>query len=184
VSLFGLEVAFQKYKSKKLEATLRHDERYAIPDDLAFFYSVKELRSLRRIFFYLDKGKKGKAEDVGQFLLFQGKSELSFSDYLCTLDVARLEDRQTEVTSFMLAAEAKIKARQGEYKIFTLLLLSFIILIRTSSTIFEYFQCATFEEVDPPVSYLICDYSLNCASSRYKSYVAYAVAMLFVYPLG
>lgn len=52
------------------------------------------------------------------------------------------------------------------------------------STIFEYFQCASFEEVEPAVSYLVRDYSLNCASSRYKSYVAYALAMLFVYPLG
>ena len=67
---------------------------------------------------------------------------------------------------------------------FFLLLFSFIILIGTSSTIFEYFQCEAFEEVEPAVSYLVRDYSLNCASSRYRIYVVYAVAMLFVYPLG
>jgi len=67
---------------------------------------------------------------------------------------------------------------------FFLLLFSFVILIGTSSTVFEYFQCTHFEEVEPAVSYLARDYSLDCSSPRYKEYVAYAVVMLFIYPIG
>ena len=183
VSLFGLEVAFHEYKKNKSEAILRQDKRYAIPDDLANVFSFNGLRILRRAFSYFDKDRSGTA-NVSQFPLFQGLSELSFSDYLYTIHRAQLENRRAEVSDFINAAEAKANARRGEYKIFTLLLFSFIILIRISRTIFEYFQCTTFEEAEPPVTYLVRDFSLNCASSRYKSYLAYAVAMLFIYPLG
>lgn len=182
-SLFGLEVTFRVYKTKKLDAILRMDEHYAIPDDLVHVFSTEEIPVMRRTFSYFDKDTCGRA-DFAQFALFEEKGKLAFSEYLYTIQRARLKNRQSEISDFMDAAEAKANARQGEYIIFTLLLFTFIILIGTSSTIFEYFQCASFKEVEPAVSYLARDYSLNCASSRYKSYVVYAVTMLFVYPLG
>jgi len=149
-----------------------------LSDDLVHAFSTREIPTFRRTFSYYDKDISG--TDNANFALFEEKTELSFSDYLYMIQRARLEDRQSEISHFIDTAEAKANARQGEYIIFSLLLFSFIILIGTSSTIFEYFQCASFEEVQPAVNYLARDYLLNCGSSRYKSYVAYAVVMVFV----
>lgn len=33
-------------------------------------------------------------------------------------------------------------------------------------------------------SYLWADYSVNCASNRYQSYVPYAAVMIVIYPIG
>jgi len=181
--IMGLEVAYRKYETKKLEARLRKEERFAIPDGLGGEFSLDEIHVLRRIFKYFENNVDGTA-DFDQFPLFQGKTELSFRDYLYTIQQTRFEYRQSEVSRFIDAAEANANARQGEYIIFSLLLFSFMILIGVSSVIFEYFQCASFEEVVPAVSYHIRDYSLNCASSRYRSYLAYAVFMVLVYPFG
>lgn len=183
LALFGLEVAFRKKKTRRMEAILIKDERYMVPDDLATAFSNQEIRIFRRVFSYFDKDLYGTA-DVAGFQLFQGNSLLSFSDYFYTIHRARLENRQPEVLEFIYTSEANATGQQGETLFFSLLLFSFIILIGTSSTIFEYFQCESFEEVEPAVKYLVRDYSLNCASKRYKSYVAYAVVMLFIYPLG
>lgn len=183
MSLFGVEVGYRKYKTHKLDAALQENTGYAIPDSLVGVFSNREIRFFRRAFSYSDEDFSG-TSNLAQFVLFEAKTELSFSDYLFTMQRARLEDRQSEVSEFTDAAKAKASARQGGTIFFSFLFFSFIILISTSSAVFEYFQCASFEEVLPAVSYLVRDYSLNCASSRYKSYVAYAVAMLFVYPLG
>ena len=180
VSLYGLEVAFRRHKINKLDSILRNNKRYSTPEDL---FSKRELRVFRRTFSYFDHDLIGSA-DVSHIPLFQGKSKLLFSVYLHNIHQARLEGRQAEVSKFIKDAETQANARQGDSIFFFLLLFSFIILIGTSSTIFEYFQCEAFEEVEPAVSYLVRDYSLNCASSRYIIYVVYAVAMLFVYPLG
>jgi len=183
VVIFGLEVAFRKYKTKRLDAKLKDSKFYAVPEDLVQMFSNREIQVFRRTFSYFDEDTCGTA-DFADFDLFEAKAELSFGDYMYAIQRARAEDRQSELSDFIGATEVKANARQGEYIIFTLMLFSFIILIGTSSTIFEYFQCESFEEIQPAVSYLVRDYSLNCGSSRYRSFVAYAVAMLFVYPLG
>jgi sensor histidine kinase YesM len=183
VFLFGLEVAIQKYKDIKLDATLKKDKRYAIPGDLASVFTKNEFGVFRRTFSYFDQYRSGKT-DFSTLAFFNEKPELSFDEFMYTIQQAYQEGRQAEISDIISAVEAKTNARQGESIYFLLSLFSFIILIGTSSTIFEYFQCASFEEVTPAVSYLVRDYSLNCTSSRYKSFVAYAVAMLFIYPIG
>jgi hypothetical protein len=180
---FGLELVFWKYENMKLDSVLKKNKNYALPKDLLNTFSNREIRVFRQSFSYFDGDLSGSA-DVSRFLLFQGKSRLLFSIYLKIIQNAHLEGRQAEVLEFVQAAEAKANARQRDSIFFFFLLFSYAILTGASSTIFEYFQCTTFEEVEPAVSYLDRDYSLSCSSRRYKMYVAYAVAMLFVYPLG
>lgn len=183
VFIFGLETIIRRLKTKRLEAILRKDERYAIPDYLVLSFASREISNFRWIFVYFEKDANGTA-DVSQFLLFEGKPELSFGQYMYIIQQAHLNDRQGDVLNFIAAAEAKANARQGETIVFILLFFSFIVLVGTSSTIFGYFQCTTFQEVKPAVRFLAHDYSLNCASPQYRSHVVYAVAMLLVYPIG
>ena len=109
---------------------------------------------------------------------------LSFGDFMYAVRRTRQEGRETEFSLIVDASEAEANQQKGDSMFFLLLLFSFVILIGTSSTVFEYFQCVYFKEANPAVSYLARDYSLDCASPRYRSYMAYAVAMLLVYPLG
>ena len=63
-----------------------------------------------------------------------------------------------------------------------ILTISFLVFISTSSTLFGYFK--TDEIVDTGMTYLELDYTVDVHKSRYTEMQAYAVAMLFVYPLG
>jgi hypothetical protein len=65
------------------------------------------------------------------------------------------------------------------------LVISFLVLVSTSTTLFNYFKCDTFYEAQGgKQSYLYLDYSVSCLSSRYKSYTAYAIVMIAIYPIG
>ena len=63
-----------------------------------------------------------------------------------------------------------------------ILTISFLVFISTSSVVFGFFK--TDEIVDTGVTYLELDYTVDVHKSRYTAMKAYAVAMLFVYPLG
>jgi hypothetical protein len=65
------------------------------------------------------------------------------------------------------------------------LIISFLVLVSTSTTLFNYFKCHTFYEAQGgKESYLYLDYSISCLSPRYQGYIAYAVIMIGVYPIG
>jgi hypothetical protein len=61
------------------------------------------------------------------------------------------------------------------------LLVSYLCVASTSSTIFQTFACRDF---DPNLSYLKADYSISCSTSTYTFYYTYAVVMAMVFPLG
>jgi hypothetical protein len=63
-------------------------------------------------------------------------------------------------------------------------MLTFLVLIGTSTTLFYFLKCQEFDEVDPPQSFLIKDYSIDCNSDRYAIYKVYAIGMICVYPVG
>ena len=64
----------------------------------------------------------------------------------------------------------------------TILTISFLVFISTSSVVFGFFK--TDEIMDTGQTYLELDYTVDVRKSRYTGMEAYAVAMLFVYPLG
>lgn len=57
----------------------------------------------------------------------------------------------------------------------------FFLYSTVSRIIFEAFDC---EKLDNNVTYLKADYSLICTSTEHRAYVAYAIVMIFVYPIG
>lgn len=61
------------------------------------------------------------------------------------------------------------------------LFVMFVVYSSVSFTIFQTFACET---LDNGVEYLRADYSLTCTTSGHKAWMAYAVLMIVVYPVG
>lgn len=58
-------------------------------------------------------------------------------------------------------------------------------MVSTSTVIFQYFKCHSFEASDGEIhSYLFKDYSLSCEDERYRQHILLAVVMILVYPVG
>ncbi len=78
-------------------------------------------------------------------------------------------------------------AKYRNQAFFTIVFLSYLILPGVSTTIFRMFPCANVDPesvADGPDLYMTADYSISCSSERYVFGVSWAVAMIFVYPIG
>ena len=53
-----------------------------------------------------------------------------------------------------------------------------------SVTIFQTFSCHDVGSQDEKEEYMTADYSVSCASERYSFAIGWAIAMIFVYPIG
>jgi hypothetical protein len=79
--------------------------------------------------------------------------------------------------------------KRGPTVIYIFLFFTFLILVQCSSTVFDFFQCKSFPEalnefgVTQEQRYLNRDYSVDCNSSRYNSFVPYGLIMIAVWPL-
>ena len=62
------------------------------------------------------------------------------------------------------------------------LMLTFLVLISTSTKVLFFFKCHEFPEIKQ--SYLLLDYSIDCDGERYQIFIFYACLMLLVYPIG
>ncbi len=60
-------------------------------------------------------------------------------------------------------------------------LISYFVLVSVSTTIFQVYQCQTFDNGE---TYLVADYSISCNSDEYYFYRLYGTFMIFVYPIG
>ena len=74
----------------------------------------------------------------------------------------------------------QIQQRSRSQHTYLFLLLTFLVLVQTSSTVFQFFQCKDFDEADPPESYLRRDYSVSCLDERYGNMKLFAMAMILV----
>ena len=63
--------------------------------------------------------------------------------------------------------------------------LIFLLYPGSSSKIFKAFFCVGFDgEGEDGQQFLRADFSINCASTEYVVLRAYAIVMLFIYPVG
>lgn len=62
-----------------------------------------------------------------------------------------------------------------------LILLTFFVYSNVSSVLFQMFSC---EELDDGNNYLRSDYSIQCDSSKHKSFQSYSIFMIIVYAIG
>jgi hypothetical protein len=80
---------------------------------------------------------------------------------------------------------AKANEDHGRAIFTAFLLLTFLFLIGTSTVVFNYFKCRVFvDNVYGNSRYLYRDYSVDCDSTRYISYLPWAILMILVYPIG
>lgn len=64
-------------------------------------------------------------------------------------------------------------------------LLTYMVLISTSSTLFQFMNCREFPVPNQASQYyLYADYSIDCATSTYKGVKAYAAIMIIIFPMG
>ena len=76
----------------------------------------------------------------------------------------------------------------GQIIIYLFFVLTYLVLISTSTMLFNYFKCTAFQLPESMgggyQKYLDMDMRVNCASSRYQKIIVYAAAMIAVYPIG
>ena len=64
----------------------------------------------------------------------------------------------------------------------TFLVLTYMVFVSVSMTIFYTFGCRTYG--DNPERFLALDQSISCDTEKHKNYMIYASVMIFVYPIG
>jgi hypothetical protein len=83
-----------------------------------------------------------------------------------------------------MSSDATARAKKVKLASYLFLMLTFLVLVSTSTTLFHFLKCQEFDEVDPPQSYLSKDLSIDCNGDRYKAFLVYAFGMIIIYPIG
>jgi len=82
--------------------------------------------------------------------------------------------------------ESQVAQRKRKsWFMYMFLLLTFLVLVTASTMLFGALKCDPFPEAAGGTkSFLVRDYSISCNGIRYRSTVAYVVAMILIYPVG
>lgn len=84
-----------------------------------------------------------------------------------------------------LEVAKQLMARSINMHIYLFLILTFLVLVSTSTILFRIFKCREFEVPDEgSQSYLYIDYSVDCSSARYRTARAFAIVNIVIYPVG
>ena len=80
----------------------------------------------------------------------------------------------------------EVKVKRSNFYAYYFLLLTFCVLIGTSSSVMHFFKCHEFVLPGGENSemYLYKDYSIDCNSNRYQKMVPFAITMIIIYPIG
>ena len=86
--------------------------------------------------------------------------------------------------------EIRVNVARGQVVSNMFLLLTFLVLVSSSSALFKYYQCDSFKiPVVDQVNgvskerFLFVDYTIDCDSQRYNDFFFYTLGMIFVYPV-
>jgi len=113
-----------------------------------------------------------------------GSSRIEFKEFLGAL--ATSQDPGVFVTLNELQKKTAHSHGDSIFNLF--LILTFLVLVSSSSAVFNCFQCDTFpipkEDGGGQLQFLFKDYSVNCSSSLYKQFQVYAIVMILIYPIG
>ena len=99
----------------------------------------------------------------------------------CSRVAQRLRDKEGAAKGSRDWEAARKWEGFGSSAIALALFIIFLLYPSTSSMIFSTFIC---EDIDDGQSYLRADYAINCASPEHQIATAFAVAMIFIYPIG
>ena len=121
--------------------------------------------------------------DFGEFIFLMHKMRHE-KVLTSTMEDNENED-QNDFAALAYEVEAKANLVRGQFLMYLFMLLTFTFLISSSTAAFQYFKCHEFPEAEGGTRrYLYKDYSLDCDSARYKTYVPYALLMILIFPVG
>lgn len=124
--------------------------------------------------------------DIGFILSHSCFMRTSFYDGLLIATIGPMGILAVLLLTFFVAkrrntsSELVIRAVQHKH-LSAVLFVMFFIYSSVSFTVFLTFVCDT---LDDGISYLRADYSLTCDTKKYDAFRAYAVVMVFIYPIG
>jgi predicted outer membrane repeat protein len=106
----------------------------------------------------------------------------TLSPYLLVLIVSFLICARAIIAKRMNAKHPSYSWKTAITHIFSVgLYISYIALIPVSNIIFELFSC---QEFDDGSRFLVADYSVDCNTDTYRSYLIYGAIMILLYPVG
>jgi len=183
-----------------------------IPDELAAVINVsdEQLLKLRETFVYFDKDGSGSFtfEDLIKTMRVlnmnpdeeqikisveeadvNGDGEIDFGEFTGLLLSKSKQGYDTKSKLCIFSFDTidtlikdRINLERRNFSINIILIISFLVLVSTSNTLFHYFKCHDF--ADSRESYMYLDYSISCHSTRYLSYTVFAGFMILIYPIG
>ena len=181
-------------------------ESYVVPKDLVDEFTEKDINSIRLAFATFDTDHSGSLElqeivavarefdptasesDIKDLLLEEDANAdllVSFSEYVAMISRARKGERAGKFSELAAKVDTRFSRAAGQTVFYAFLLLTFTVLASTSTVVFHFFKCTTFEEADGgPVSYMSADMSIDCGSTRYKNWSVYAGLSILMFPLG
>lgn len=198
-------------EKRKIARLNRKAERYKVSNDLRLELADEDLAALLRKFAELDEDGGGSI-DKSEFVhlikhvqqeateeeveatttaVFSDEATIDFEGFARLVHAAHLNLASSEASEKLAELIDKDMAhdkadQQGIVWLF--LLLTFLTLIGTSTTLFNFFKCDSFsvpeEDGGGTQKYLFKDYSVNCDTDRYRLYFAYAIFMVIVFPVG
>jgi len=184
---------------------------YKLPAELNSLFGQKEMATLREVFREFDDDESGEItiRKVGKVMKesfpnltdldieerarsviaaadTSGNGSITFTEYIILMDKARNgNQRQSLFSDLVDRIEAIVTKVAGQTLFYIFLALAFLSLVAVSTVLFNYFKCRSFPEAaGGEKRYLYKDYSVDCDSSRYKTLVWYAIAMVLIYPVG
>jgi hypothetical protein len=150
----------------ELAALLERAASYSLPEELAGAFKPKEEKDFRKVFAAIDKDGGGSI-DSGELSTMamqinpeateqevrteveamlseaslDGDQEISFGEFLLMMHRARRQGRVNKFASLADQVEAKMNKQAGGGVIYALLLLTFLVLISSSTALFHFFKC-------------------------------------------
>jgi len=107
--------------------------------------------------------------------------KINFSEFMSAVLIARWRGG-SNFANLVEKVQAKVNVARGQVVSNLFFLLTFLVLLSSSSTLFRYLKCDVFKipSVDrvndvAKEKYLFVDYSVNCDSKRYSSHIPFAV---------
>jgi hypothetical protein len=170
------------------------DNNYELPDELNGSFNKKEMATLREVFHELDADRNGEvtlkeivkvmkehspnledvdieehAQKVIAAVDTSGNGGITFADFIKVMDKARNHRKRSPLSELADKIEASATKIAGQMLFYAFLALTFLVLVATSTVLFNYFKCRSFSEAEHgKETYLFKDYSVDCDSSRYK----------------
>jgi hypothetical protein len=104
------------------------------------------------------------------------------------MNKAKTKDGQTEFSNLAEKMSKHLKKKPGAAIVGLFLTVTFLVLISTSSVLFQFMRCEPFtvpeEDGGGTYTFVMQDFSLNCDSTRYATYLPFCYLQMLIYPLG